>query len=208
MSSIRPARAADADAAVPLILTSGPAAYEYVFALPQRPAVDFLRFAFADGGGFSGYQNHYVVENAGRVVGTGAFYTLEDHQRLARESLGQSTRHYGMIGAMRIVRQSLPVSAMMPAPSADALYVANLAVADDCRGQGIGGLLLEHACSLAREQGAAALELDVAVTNPRAQALYERFGFSVESERPFRGNRKRVNVPDHRRMRRPIRDEQ
>lgn len=201
MSEIRRAEATDADAAVPLILSSGPDAYEYVFTLPGKPAEGFLRFAFTEGSGFSGHRNHHVVEDAGQVVGTGAFYTLEEHQRLAREALGQSTRHYGMLGAMRIVRQSLPVSNMMPAPSPDAIYVANLAVSVDCRGRGVGAKLLEHARGLAESAGMKALELDVSVRNTRAEALYRRTGFIVTAERAFRGNRKRIDVPDHRRMR-------
>ncbi len=201
MSGIRSAGSADADAAAPLILASGPAAYDYVFSLPGRPALEFLRFAFRDGGGFAGYRNHHVAVDGERVVGTGAFYGLESHHRMAREALTQSTRHYGMIGAVRIVRQSMPVSAMMPPPSEDAIYVANLAVHESVRGRGWGAQLLAVARELAEREGKSALELDVSVRNPRAQALYERTGFLVVAERPFRGNRRRVDVPDHRRMR-------
>ncbi len=204
MIDIRRAGAGDAEAAAPLIFSSGPDAYEYVFSVPGKPALEFLLFAFADGGGFAGCRNHHVATLDGRVVGTGAFYGTDEHPQLAREALAQSSRHYGMIGAVRIVRQSLPVSNMMPPPPTDALYVANLAVATDCRGAGIGGQLLEFAAALAQDRGKQALELDVSVRNPRAQALYERAGFRVLAERQFRGNRNRVDVPDHRRMRRDL----
>ena len=201
MIELRVAAAGDAEAAVPLILSSGPASYEYVFGLPDRPARDFLVFAFRDGGGFAGCHNHYVATLDGRVVGTGAFYGVAEHGRMAREALGQTTRHYGMLGALRVVRQSLPVSNMMPAPADDALYIANLAVAEDFRSQGIGARLLAQARTLAEADGKRACELDVSVRNPRAEALYARTGFQVIAERRFRGNRRRVDVPDHRRMR-------
>ncbi len=201
MSEIRPAVASDVTAAAPLIFSSGPDAYEYVFSLPERTAFGFLEYAFQDGGGFAGYRNHFVAVAENGVIGTGAFYGLEAHLRLAREALSQSSRHYGMIGALRIVRQSMPVSAMMPPPSEDALYVANLAVSTAVQGQGIGAQMLAHARALAESDHKRALELDVSARNPRAQALYERTGFVVVAERAFRGNRKRVDVPDHRRMR-------
>lgn len=201
MIEIRRAAPDDAEAAIPLILSSGPDAYEYVFSLPGRPAAEFLAFAFRDGRGFAGYRNHQLAVRDGRVIGSGAFYALPEHHRYSREALAQATRHYGMIGAVRIVRQSLPVGNMMPAPAPDALYVANLAVHADCRGQGVGARLLEQAVALARAADKAALELDVSVRNPRAQALYERTGFRVISERAFRGDRSRIDVPDHRRMR-------
>ena len=45
----RPARAEDVDAAIALIYSSGPAAFDYVFAgTPKGSAQDFLRKEFAD----------------------------------------------------------------------------------------------------------------------------------------------------------------
>ena len=63
----RAATADDAEAAVPLIHSSGPAAFEYVFAVPGRgDARDFLMRAFVDGAGEFGWRNHWVGELDGR----------------------------------------------------------------------------------------------------------------------------------------------
>lgn len=68
----RPARSDDAEAAVPLIYSSGPAAFDYVFGgTPKGTAQDFLHKAFVSGAGQFGYRQHSVGEQDGRVVAVG-----------------------------------------------------------------------------------------------------------------------------------------
>jgi len=71
----------------------------------------------------------------------------------------------------------------------DEMYVESLAVRADCRGQGIGRALLQHAFVLARDEGLAAVSLDVVDTNTGACRLYERAGFRAVavSRYPFTG---------------------
>ncbi len=52
-----------------------------------------------------------------------------------------------------------------------------ICVAEGARGQGVGTLLLKAVCDEARTRGHSGVRLDVIATNPRARALYERFGF-------------------------------
>lgn len=54
-----------------------------------------------------------------------------------------------------------------------------ICVASQARGQGVGTLLLEAICAEARQRNYPAVRLDVIDTNPRARALYERFGFEA-----------------------------
>lgn len=49
------------------------------------------------------------------------------------------------------------------------------------RSRGFGGLLLDSLAQAASTQGAAAIDLSVAVDNPRAQALYVRHGYRFEA---------------------------
>lgn len=60
------------------------------------------------------------------------------------------------------------------------------------RSQGIGTFMLDVAVQLAQELGAPTLELHVMKDNPRAQALYERYGFVV-TDNP---NRRFANVAE------------
>ncbi|WP_211238312.1 hypothetical protein, partial [Deinococcus pimensis] len=57
----------------------------------------------------------------------------------------------------------------------------------------------------ARAADLRACALDVAVTNGRAQALYERLGYRVVAERTWRPDRSGVLVPSQRRMELPLR---
>jgi ribosomal-protein-alanine N-acetyltransferase len=55
--------------------------------------------------------------------------------------------------------------------------IANLAVAPDWRGRGIGALLLVTAITAARSRDATALYLEVRDSNDAARALYAAHGF-------------------------------
>ncbi|MCY4023192.1 MAG: GNAT family N-acetyltransferase [Anaerolineaceae bacterium] len=65
------------------------------------------------------------------------------------------------------------------------LLMDGIAVAPECRGQGIGTQLLQAVCEHAREGGYRDLRLDVLDNNPRARALYERTGFVAVKERSY-----------------------
>jgi ribosomal protein S18 acetylase RimI-like enzyme len=60
-------------------------------------------------------------------------------------------------------------------------YVVEIAVAIECRSQGIGKLLLEAAERWGRANGASFLSLEYNTRNPRAAAFYERLGYEAAS---------------------------
>ena len=55
--------------------------------------------------------------------------------------------------------------------------ILDIAVAPQLRGRGLARQLMEHACSLARENGAEFVALEVRDSNHAAIALYEQLGF-------------------------------
>lgn len=55
--------------------------------------------------------------------------------------------------------------------------IANIAVAAEARGQGVGGQLLDEALRVAREAGSETVHLEVRASNVPAQALYASRGF-------------------------------
>ena len=199
----RPAAAADAVAAVPLIYSSGPAAFDYVFAVPGRgDAQAFLRHAFADGAGEFGWRNHRVGESDGRVVAVGAGYGADAHWAFTLAAARQILGFFGWRLAAGVIARGLRVERVIAPPSGGMHYLAHLGVDPAWRGQGIGGALIEHLAAEAARLGRSRLALDVAATNPRAQALYERAGFVVIGERPSSLADARGHVPAHRRMER------
>jgi ribosomal protein S18 acetylase RimI-like enzyme len=63
-------------------------------------------------------------------------------------------------------------------------YLAELYVAPGRRGEGLGRALLEAALSLARERGAAHIDLGTSEDDTAALALYESAGFTNREGRP------------------------
>lgn len=61
--------------------------------------------------------------------------------------------------------------------------VSNVAVAPDCRRQGVGSALIEALLARARELGLSFVNLEVRESNAPAIALYERFGFVPDGRR-------------------------
>ena len=62
--------------------------------------------------------------------------------------------------------------------------VMNVAVAPDCRRQGIGDRLVKNLIERLKEDGVYKLTLEVRVSNTPAISLYEKLGFSVLGRRP------------------------
>jgi ribosomal protein S18 acetylase RimI-like enzyme len=204
--AFRPAAATDVEAAVPLIYSSGPAAFDYVFTVKDRrpTAEDFLRRAFLDGAGEFGWRNHVVGEFEGMIVAAGAGWTGRMGFRFMIAGARQILACYGPVVGAGVIARALRVEAIVPPPSRTRFVVAHLGVRPETRGQGIGQRLIEHLLDHGRTLGVEIAALDVAVANTSAQALYERLGFVVTGERRSRLSNASVTVPDHRHMERPI----
>jgi ribosomal protein S18 acetylase RimI-like enzyme len=63
-------------------------------------------------------------------------------------------------------------------------YLEELYVVPDRRGQGLGRALMEAAIELARQEGAAYMELGTSEADVAARALYESLGFSNREGKP------------------------
>ncbi|MFC4765655.1 GNAT family N-acetyltransferase [Dyella koreensis] len=197
----RPASATDVALAVPLIYSSGPAAFDYVFAVPGRgDAQDFLRHAFVDGAGEFGWRNHCVGELDGQVVAVGAGFGAETHWPFTLAAARQILGYYGLRHAPGVIARGLRVEAVIPPPSGDMHYLAHLGVAPALRGRGIGRALIDYLVAAALTDGRQRMVLDVAVSNPRAEALYARCGFTMTGERSSALANAQGSVPGHRRM--------
>ncbi len=179
----RPAEPQDAELAVPLIYSSGPAAFDYAFRRAGVTAEDFLRGAFVDGGGMFGYPRHWVGVLDGRVVAIGTAYSGELNLGNSLTAARQILLCYGPLSAVAVIRRGLQLERIIQPPPKKTFYLAHLGVASGLRGQGIGSQLVGHLLQLGRAAGFRQAALDVAASNPLAQALYERLGFSLVEER-------------------------
>ena len=60
------------------------------------------------------------------------------------------------------------------------LYIDDLCVDENCRGQHIGTALYEHVCRYAKAQGCYNVTLNVWACNPSAMRFYEQLGMQVQ----------------------------
>jgi ribosomal protein S18 acetylase RimI-like enzyme len=84
-----------------------------------------------------------------------------------------------------IVRVARTEDVIVP-PVRGELYIGHLGVSPERRGGGLGAALMAHVIAQHRHSGLRKVVGDVAVSNPRAQQLYERLGFAVTAERRSR----------------------
>ena len=189
--TFRPARADDVDAAVPLIYSSGPAAFNYVFGADR--VEDFLRQVFVRTQGQFSHRQHWVGEREGQVVVAGTLITAEANLRNMLAATGQILRFYGPWDSVGVIRRGLQMEHLIKPPKKGLNYLAHLGVQTGLTGQGIGSQLIDYLLKLGCARGLSKAALDVSAENPLAQALYERLGFEVVVQRvsTLQG------VPDH-----------
>ncbi len=197
----RPARSDDAEAAVPLIYSSGPAAFDYVFGgTPKGTARDFLCKAFVSGAGQFGYRQHWVGEQDGRVVAVGTALSGEVNLRNMRVAAGQIMGFYGPLHCWKVLWSGLQMERIVLPPPKRTFYLAHLGVNRASTGQGIGTQLIDYLLQQGRDAGFSITALDVSAGNPLAQRLYERLGFVVQIERASH----LPGIAAHRYLQRPL----
>jgi len=133
---------------------------------PKPKAVAFLRKALRD--------DHVIsaLSEQGDLLGLVGFKT---HAGSFAGGDGADLRAvYGRFGALW---RAWLLSLLERDVENERFLLDGICVAPHARGQGVGTLLLEAVRDEARARGHSGVRLDVIATNPRARALYERFGF-------------------------------
>lgn len=190
--TIRPARPEDAAAAVPLIYSSGPAAWDYVFNEGKISAQDFLIKSFQGTKNTFSYRNHYLAEKKGEVVGSIVIFRSENFFFQNAATAGNIFRIYGF-KAPKVAVRGLSMEGMIQPPKSGRLYLGHIAVPQKERRQGIAEKLMRFAVSTYPDYDK--ISLDVSQENPNAQGLYKKLGFEIIEARNFSGPK--GLVPNH-----------
>lgn len=197
--NFRPATPNDAAAAVPLIYSSGPAAFDFIFSPKPKQALEFLQYTFTDGNGEFGYKYHVVGEVDGNVVAVGTAFDGNAALKYFLAMGRQIASFYGL-AAFSVIPRGLQVESIIQPPKGCLHYIAHLGVDASMQGKGIGSKLVEYLMEQGRKDGKTQTALDVSVLNPRAQALYERLGFKQTGYREST----LAGVPSHNRLERAL----
>ena len=179
----RPCRPRDVDTALPLIISSGPEAFGYVFndqSEDQLPA--FLRRAFQEKGSEFSFQQHIAIELGGEIMGVGALRFSHQTLGFSFRALSLMLRHYGLVAGLRTAIRGLRTESVIKPPPKKVAYLYQLGVRPEQRGRGLGRALIGHLIQRAEDLGYPKVGLSVSVENPRAQTLYEQLGFKIVRE--------------------------
>ena len=127
--TFRKALPGDVDQAVPLIYSSGPVSFEYVFKVSeQQDAQAFLKYAFVRPGGEFSYTNHTCVIQDEQVVGIGAAFTGKDVNGFTFSVIQSILSFYGIWKGAKVLLRGLQVEKIIPPPEGNTECLAHLGI--------------------------------------------------------------------------------
>ncbi|EMY71404.1 GNAT family N-acetyltransferase [Leptospira vanthielii] len=178
--TIRKAKSSDKDFIIPLIYSSGPKAWTFVFQEGEKTAFDFLNASYVRRGNTVSYTNHFVAEIEGRVVGSILSYSQPSFLGL---TLGTALRILSVYGlrAPKVMARGLKTETIIQPPKSGCLYLGHIAVLETERNKGIAKELISYMIS--KETKYKTASLDVSAENEAAIALYQKLGFQIKKTR-------------------------
>ena len=196
---LRPSKKEEVNQAVPLIYSSGPPSFEYVFKNDKVTAQDFLRYAFVREGGEFSYQNHYSLYWEDKMVGIGSVFDAQQAGGFTVADAMNIFRFY-KFGSLGPVQSGLKIEKLILLPKKKEIAIAHLGVEPSMRGKGLGTKLVEFLKTKINKTADSIWILDVSEENPRAKALYDRLGFKVTKKNNSNLKNKYSYVANHYRM--------
>ncbi len=168
----------DVQDVVPLIYSSGPAAFSFVFTNKTKSATDFLEYAFRQKGGEFSYDNHYVLLLDDQIVGAGSVFDSKRAKGFATSDGFNIIKFYGL-QSLAVLRNGLRTEKVIQIPKTNEISIAHLGIKPELRGQGLGTQLIDFLMKESHAGQDEVFVLDVSEENPKAKSLYEKLGFKV-----------------------------
>ena len=199
-TSFRLAVPNDVHEAVPLIYSSGPEAFDYIFEVKSKgSAQDFIHYAFRSEGGEMGFGKHTCAIVNDRVVGIGAGFGAKSNIPHTLNIAWKILRFYGVLQGLGVMIRGLRFERMISPPSKGEFAIVHIGVDPSMQRRGIGYKLMNHLIEIARTSGYHSAILDVAERNDNARLLYERLGFKIKHHSPssLKGKDQSKTVPGH-----------
>jgi ribosomal protein S18 acetylase RimI-like enzyme len=193
---IRKAQKDDIGNIAELIYSSGPDLYDFIYKTNNRAAIEFIRYEFESGKGFCGYNNVTLAIQNEKIVATGCFFDGLIAGKLTAGTMVNMFKFYGILQIWEVLFRTKHITSVIKNPKKNELYLSNFGVLPEMRGQGIGKKILDTMIEEAKQLNYNFFSLDVADTNPRAEALYKKMGLDVVKFKTFSGKRKGFLVPN------------
>ncbi|TDY72854.1 acetyltransferase (GNAT) family protein [Leptospira meyeri] len=177
---IRTAKPTDVETIVPLIYSSGPKAWTYVFGEGKKTPFDFLNSSYVKRGNTVSYTNHYVAELNGKVVGSILSYTQPSFLALTAVTAIRILSVYKW-NALKVMAKGLKTETIIQPPKSGCLYLGHIAVSETERNKGIAKKLIEYMTT--KNKKYKTISLDVSAENKPAISLYQNLGFEIKETR-------------------------
>lgn len=175
---VRPCEPGDVKVAVPIMHTSGPEAFDFVFCdRRQQQSFEFLESTFIRPRSEFGFNQHLCLILDGNIVAVGGTRFASQNLGFTFDGAASILSHYSPLAALRTIGRGLTIERTLKPPIKGVGIIYNLAVEREHQSKGYGEQLIGHLLEIIRAKGMKKAALDVSVENPRAQALYERLGF-------------------------------
>ena len=195
----RSCKPSDVNDAVPLIYSSGPTSFDYVFKDNKSNSEDFLSYAFVTKGGEFSFDNHIGMIYNEEFIGIGSSFSAAAGMSFLVYDPIKIIKHY-KLRSIRTMAKGLKVEQVIKLPKGNEIVLAHIAIKEDYRGKGFGQKMMEHLMNKKNQIDDISFVLDVSELNPRAKALYEKLGFTVKSIEKSKLKNQYGSVANHFRM--------
>lgn len=177
--TLRQAIANDVTWAAPLLFSSGPALFSYIFASPPRQAQEILSQAFRQPDHAFSYEHTQVVEIAGQPAGLMVGYPGSLKRQVDEKVHFVMARILPLMKLPKILINVADLSRIKQDVRLQDYYLLSLGILPEFRNQGLGKQLLQQAELQAGETACQSICLDVTFNNHIAQALLKSRGYKV-----------------------------
>lgn len=173
---IRKARVGDSEAITTLLmLATGEVIYRFIGEKNFQKATDFLNHFVKNRNNQYSFQNCYVAEEDGGIVGAVLAYDGARLQELRMPVLEYIHQHFD------------PKLSVEDETQVGEFYIDSLAVLPNQQGKGIGAKLLQYVINEQATQSGRTIGLLVDKANPGAKRLYLNLGFEPVGEKKLLG---------------------
>ena len=176
--NIRKATPQDADSVAPLMFQAmEDIVYKLIGKEDAHEAISFLKNLFTQTDNQYSYQNTFVYEEDGQVIGSLVFYNGKNLQKLRQPVLEYAQKY------------SKTSIAIEDETSEGETYLDTLSISPQHQGKGIGLKLLNFLVKYTQENALPPATLLVDENNPKAEALYLRAGFVFKNTQNLAGGK-------------------
>lgn len=129
------------------------------------------------------YENVTFAEKEGVVIGMISAFTSVQHRNFSEEPLKMAASNVSL--RMKVIHFMLhPLFNILSTIGENDYYLLGIAVEPNCRGQGVGTILMNEIEARAKNSDSSRISLDVAANNSGARKMYESRGMVEISKWP------------------------